>query len=292
VALQLAVQQALVADSGFQLQKALVSVQEWMLSTGRTAEAFSLESVSAGLRDIQSQLDATFNRPTKETLQLSLQRAELEKRRLLILQSGASSDDARVKAIDLELQGLDNLISLRKTELDIMRIHAQLADETVLADIDQVTQIRLLTSAVTIASQQVEHFGNIVAMQAFAMVGFTAQQKAYINAVARLKGEEEPYPGFAMGIKRVPYDMIAKVHKDERITSAQENMALINGRSGGSAAPSLTIAAGAVQVMVNGTPDRPQIQELREELMHALEEFAHENDMRGWAGSSGGGIPV
>jgi hypothetical protein len=61
--------------------------------------------------------------------------------------------------------------------------------------------------------------------------GFTAEQKRYINEVARQRGENLPFPGYRMGIGYVPRDGLAMLHRGEAVIPAKENR--VSTESGG-----------------------------------------------------------
>lgn len=185
-------------------QIGLAAIQRHLRESGQTIEQF-LYDVNAGvLQGAQGMLQQMLGGPTRESLQLQLQLAQLEKRRLLILQGGGSEkeQERRLKPLDAEIEALRNAIALRDKEIEIMRIRAQLDDQQLQTDRTLINSYVFLTAVIRNFSTALND--SIAPLQSIAGIGTTL-------------------PSFASGIDYVPQPMIAKLHTGERVLTAVEN---------------------------------------------------------------------
>lgn len=145
---------------------ALQQIAQNLQETGRTAEQFDLEErLRPALEKLASDFNALFNRPTRETAGITLRRDELERKRLLLLREGKTSDDPMVKALDAQIDALNQELALRQKDIDIMRDKNILADKTLLNDAAQAQQAALLTKAFGDMSGQVQTTSGVVYLQ-------------------------------------------------------------------------------------------------------------------------------
>lgn len=310
VALELADAQGVAADKGFrnvvelnklaalfpgltgeeiQFALGLAAIQENLRETNRTAEQFRLaEVVGPELDRLQSRLQEVLGQPTRETLGLQRQRAVLEKRRLLILQSGAADDDKRVKAIDREIDGLNNLIRLRETEVDIMRIDAALANQRTLTDQAQVTQTGLLTAATLTVSSEFTHLQGAAYLAATALerIGGVAPAPLSLrDALIALgglpdKGASLLPPKLATG-GIVTKSGIAEVDRGERF---------FNGNFGPRGESGITNYNETTQIYVTANT-KNDAEEIARVVAERLTRQQRLSDRRGHFVTTGGGFP-
>lgn len=194
-----------------QFRLGLKAIQDHLRETGETIEQFILDTSTSALEGFKSAFDAIFNKPTKESAQLQLQLDEL-KRKKLLNQSGDT------KSIDADIARVQRLIDIRENQLDIERDHAQIAEAQNFSDRDQLTQLNLLTTAIGITAGQVEQMGGVVYLQ-FTNLGNAANEAA---DALRSIGPGGVQGSFASGIDYVPRDMVARIHKGERIIPANQ----------------------------------------------------------------------
>jgi hypothetical protein len=160
---------------------ALKAIADNLRETNRTAAQFTLDSLSDALDSFRSELDRVLNRPTKETLQLQLRLLELQRRRAQRRAGGASDDE--LEGIDKEIEQLQNLLELRRIEIDIERTKIELGDATVLSDREQLDQARLLGIAIGTTSREVQKMGGVVFNETLAMILLTDRALIAADAI-------------------------------------------------------------------------------------------------------------
>lgn len=275
-----------LTGEAFQLQLALEAIAENMRETQRSAEQFRLdEEVVPAIGRIQAAFDALFNRPTKESAQLDVRRLELERRKALILSSGAAKDDPRVKAIDRELSGLNSLIQLRQTELDLIQAKNIVADRSLISDRDLVTQAGLLTAAKEAETEVAKTLTSIAGQQAFAMAALTkAAQDATValggipTIPARASGG--PTSGLTLVGEQGPE--LFNAGRGGFVFNASETQRLLGA---GTPAPNYTTQ---IYVTANTKNDAEEIARV---VAERLTRQQRQSDRRGAFVTTGGGFP-
>jgi len=147
------------------LRHALATLGEGFRDATESVAQFLQRLSDAAVRATQQAFDALFARPTREEAGTNLRIAQLRRERLLAEQSG---NEARVEAIDRELDALRRALDLRRAEQDIMRANADLADRTLLTDREQLTQAHLLIGVLAQQSELLRGLNLQLAFEAFA----------------------------------------------------------------------------------------------------------------------------
>lgn len=266
IALELAVAQNRVADEQFrqriglqalaqefpglngeQIKFALglQAIADHLAATGQTINEFILETSTAALEGFQAAFDAIFNKPTKEDAELQLQ-LDLAKRKKLL---APNASEAQQKAIDAEIQRIQNLINIRRNADDIKKDLATIADQTLLTDAAQEAAAAQYIAAIETTSAAVEAQTGIVYLQTLAAIGLKDQtldlttsfaqlndqvanaaatapasglslQDALIALAALPDGGKSLLPAAALGTGVLPFDMTIRAHRGERILPA------------------------------------------------------------------------
>lgn len=206
----------------------LKAIADNLIATKRTAEQFKLDEwLRPAFDNVRSMIDEIFSKPTKESLQMRLQRDKLERQKLLIERRGGDT-----KQIDAQIAALDREIRLREVSADILKTETELKDKSLQTDADVVNAAQFLGTALGSLSQDILNnegmYGALFdaglkaasalnAVGAAGGSGFTAAEKHWINGVAISKGEPEPFPGFDRGALSIQQTRLAVVHKDEAI---------------------------------------------------------------------------
>ncbi|MDP9192305.1 MAG: phage tail tape measure protein [Acidobacteriota bacterium] len=231
----------------------LEAIAEHLALTGKSIEQFVLETSTTLLEGFQSAFAAIFNKPTKEDSQLQLQLLEAQRRKLLL---GSGGSDSQKKALDAEIERIQNLIAIRRNADEITKTRAEIADNTALTDQAQAQAAELYIAAIETSSAEVEKNTGIVFLQTLANIGLKDQTLALTTAFANLNdsvtnaaatgsglsladalvalaalpdGGKSLLPAAALGIENVERDMTVRVHRGERIIPAFRNQ---TGESG------------------------------------------------------------
>ena len=233
--IDLATAQLEATDGSFQLRKGLVAIAEKAIELGGSLPK-AMEAIWRGVTDsLRNAFNGLFNRPTKEgavlDLEIAIQEEELAKRRA----AGASDDET--KQLEDSISSLRERKDVLDKHANVLKAQLELADQTLLTEQGRDFAASLYTIALGTASAQLDTASAITNLlgiaeanyisalnNAAAAVGgssdpFNAAEKHWINAIARGKGEDEPFPGFDMG-GRVTRTGLALVHKDEEIRPA------------------------------------------------------------------------
>ena len=261
----------------------LEAIAEHLKATGKSIEQFILETSTTLLEGFQSAFAAIFNKPTKEDSALQLQLLEAQRRKLLL---GGGGSESQKKAIDAEIERLQNLIAIRQNADEITKTRAEIADNTALTDQAQATAAELYIKAIDESSEAVADMTGIVFLQTLANIGLKDQTLSLTTAFARLNDEvtnaqpsgaglsladalvalaglpdqgQSLLPGAALGMDYVPRDMDIRVHRGERIVPAFRNQ----GEAG-----------QTVNVITYITADSQASQESMEKLARMVEEKA------------------
>lgn len=222
----------------------LEAIAEHLRRTGESIQKFILDTSTQVLEGFQSAFDQIFNKPTKEDSQLQLQLLEAERRRLL----SPNATESQKKAMDAEIDRIQNLIAIRRNADDITKTRAAIADNTALTDEAQANAAELYIAAIDKSSTEVEKNAGVMFLQTLATIGLKDQTLSLTTAFANLNDAvsnttppplsladalkalhalpdhgQSLLPSFATGTNFVPRDMIAKIHRGERITPAWQN---------------------------------------------------------------------
>lgn len=142
---------------------------------------------TASLQAAQQKFDELFNRPTKESAQIQLNLAELERQKLLLQQGGAT--DAELKDLNDRIDATKRLLDLRGKEEDIARLHATLADKTLLTDKDQLFAASLLIGLISQQSVIVDSLNTKLALEILASSGAAGALNDLADAARRVRSE-------------------------------------------------------------------------------------------------------
>lgn len=287
----LAVAFAGVEPEQVQFVLALEAIAEELRESGRTVAEFRLaEELRPELNALQQAIADVLGVSTRESAQLELQRAQLERRRLLILQGGTSEDDPRIEAIDSELRGLDNLIRLRQTEVEIMRLEATLADQALITDADQVQQAHLLTEAIRLTSAELKTMQDVVFLETWAMLNAGVAANELAEQLRIAADAVASVPSYDVG-GPIMRDGLIMAHAGEEVLTPSD-AALWRAGMGpdGGGGGNVTYEAH-VNVTVAGDATDATVAKMRREIREELDMWMREADFRGWTGPSGGGIP-
>lgn len=267
-----------------QFRIGLAAIAENLIETNRTIEQFRLaEELGPELDRLQSRLQEVLGQPTRETLGLQRNRAELEKRRLLILQGGATDDDPRIKAIDREIRGLDNLIRLREAEVEIMRIDAALADARTLTDQAQVTQTQLLTAATQTVSTEFQRLEGAAFLAAVALESVGGVELSLGDALRALAALPDH------GQSLIPQLDTGGVVKQTGLAIVDKGERFFNGNSGPRGESGITNNyTTQIYVTANTKNDAEEIARVVEERLIRQQ---RRSDRRGAFVTTGGGFP-
>lgn len=151
LALQLTLGPAGLSGSAASFINALVNLGQEFRRAEETMTEWHRRLAQASLQAMQTRFDQIFNRPSREQAQLSLALAEAQRRRALLIQSGAPEDF--LAAIDEEINRIQNAIDIRRAEEDILRARAQLADATLLSEQARFAQAQLLIGLIAEQSE-------------------------------------------------------------------------------------------------------------------------------------------
>lgn len=320
-----------LTSSQVEFRLGLAAIADNLRETNRTAEQFRLaEDVKPELDRLRSAISEALSAPTRETLQLQLQRDNLEQRRLLLLQGGASEKDPRIKDIDRQLAGLDNLIKLREIEVDQLRIKTQLQDKSIASDADQVRQVGLLSTALSSTSTTFDSLRDAVGLQELAQIGLKDRTLEATTALQQLPAAVETIlaaansasastappsapapsapisaPGVGVTAARIPsLDVgvtnfaggLAKIHKDEivRLPAGADVFTRAQSRRLLSpAGPPAQVHAPTFNLYITADNDisRRKMEEFAQVIEERLVRKQRQSDRRGAFVTTGGGFP-
>lgn len=238
-----------ITGEAFQLQLALKAIQDELVKSGRSITEF-LRDVSADAVDaLKSSFGGLFSQPTREGAELDLELARKEQERSILRANGASEDE--LVAVNETIDSLRRQRDVLNANSDVLQAMATVADQTLLteaernfaaalhiialeretASLDQLTaQAGLESLARSHLIDAINDQAHALGHQASAADPFTANEKRFINEVARGNNEPIPFPGFQRGTDYVPRDMLAYLHKGEAVVPAAQNHA---GSTGG-----------------------------------------------------------
>jgi hypothetical protein len=261
----------------------LEAIAENLRETNRTAEQFNLEEVlRPALERVESAFSGLFEKPSREQAQLQLRIDQLELKRSEAKAKGKS--DEQLKAIDQAIEAVRLQKDILDQRSDILKDEAVLADQTLLTEKERTFAAALYTIAIKDGSTAVDRATAITTLQTIAQENyirslnnasgalggsadpFTPEQKRWINGVARSRNEAEPFPGFATGIDFVPRDMIANIHRGERIIPASQNIRGESGTTGANIAYVTINAQGEIAEATARKLAREVTRTLKEEL--------------------------
>lgn len=198
VALQVLLgQQGLTGKAGI-FRNALSVLGEGFRGASESVTQFFQRLATASYNFAQSRFDALFNRPTRETAEIQLRIAELQRARLLRMQSSATEEE--LKVFDDQIAALQRNIDLKETENKILQLNATLADKTILTDQQQVSQAFLLIGVISQESALVKELNDRLAYEIFAQVGATAALNDFAAALREAHSVIQSQPGSAGGI--------------------------------------------------------------------------------------------
>lgn len=216
----------------------LEAIAEHLLITGQSIEQFILDTSTTLLEGFQSAFAAIFNKPTKEDSALQLQLLEAQRRKLLL---GGGGSESQKKAIDGEIERLQNLIAIRQNADEITKTRAEIADNTAITDAEQAAAAELYIIAIGDASDSVALNAGIVNLQSIAMASLRDQTLGLtttfgslnaaasnqlsladaLKALAALPDHGQSLlPAAALGTGPLPYDMTIRAHRGEQIVPA------------------------------------------------------------------------
>lgn len=240
------------ADAAYQLKSAFVELAEDAVRSGRTMNQELANLFGQLLSKWERQFNDIINRPTRESSALQLQIDQLKLQRDLLIRGGATTTHAEgetASAADRQLEALNEQIAalemeqrIRQDQLAILKDQNELLLARNFTDRDLIAQIGLTVLAEEQAMQGLQQFGLIAVQESFNVrslgdaAAWTAEQ---LRVIGYLQGPA--VASYAAGITYIPRDMLAMVHQGERIVPADENMALLSGRTGGSAAPAAVV---------------------------------------------------
>lgn len=264
-----------VTGEAFQFQMALVAIGDELKESGRSVTEFLRDIAADAVDALDDAFGSLRSLPTREAADVDLELAQKQQERFRKKREGASEDELR--AIEETIDGLRERRAELDSNVDVLEAQRVVANQTLLTEEERDFAMALniiATERQTRAYDELSHSAaleqiarqNLVdamsiaatAYQANAGVDpFNAQEKAYINAVARQRGEPEPYPGFARGTNYVPRDMAAYLHKGEAVVPAAVNRQL----TAGNPAPSFA-NYGTVNVNVRANSPDQMMREL------------------------------
>lgn len=273
------------ADGAYQLKEMFVALAEDAVRSGRTMKEELADLWTQLLSKWESQFNELINKPTREGSELQLRVDQLKLQRDLLARGGGDT-----KALDAQITALEQEQRIRQDQLAILKDQNQLMLAANFTDRDLVNQLALTVLAEHVAMTKVEEFGT-AAYNEVAHIKSLGEAADFAADQLRVIGyltapPPAPVASYAVGITYVPRDMLALVHRGERITPAEENLALTSGRSGGSASPSVQYQIQIENhITADGDINDAQIRKLariiRQEQESAL----------GWARSGGSQPP-
>lgn len=199
IALQVLLGEQGLTGKAFTFRNAMSTLGEGFRQAGESVTRFLDRLSNAALKASQTAFDQLFNRPTRETAGLQLQLAELNRTRLLRLQSGATEDE--LKTLDDQISTIQRSIDIKDQENKILQLNATLADKTLLTNEQQVAQAFLLIGVISQQSALVDDLNDRLAFEVLAQIGATDALNAFADALREAQtviGQNHP-SGFVGG---------------------------------------------------------------------------------------------
>lgn len=177
-------------DGMYQLQSGLVAIAELFAKVG--VAAGNLQIATTELQNFQNALNGLLQKPTKESAALKLKLDELERQRLLLIRDGAvatgKNEDPRVRALDAQIQSIQDEIAIRQKDLDIIKDHADIAAAANFTDKDLATQAGLLVIAIGNTAQNVQQWAGAALFEALAMTNLAIAANNTADALNGIGG--------------------------------------------------------------------------------------------------------
>jgi hypothetical protein len=179
--------------------------------------AMALDMAKEALSDIRSDLDSLFGRPTREQAKLNLDIANLELRRAQMAAGGATGEQLR--GIDAQIDALQRVNDVRRAEEAVIRARLDVADRSLLTDIEQMTKAQELIVKMGELSTAASPVIRLYNDQAVAMSDLLVVLRDWKD---QLTMPPAGAASFQAGTSFVPSTGIYQLHRGEAVLTAAE----------------------------------------------------------------------
>ena len=177
---------------------ALISLKAAFKTSEETVIAYLHRLAAATLDFARQRLGQVLGAPTRETLAMEFRLAQLQRQRSLMLRGGATEEELAdvLEPLDRQIEAIERELDLRKTEIEIMRIRGQLADEAILTDREMIQQATMLIGLISDESGLIRDLNLQLDYERLALIGATTQLGLFSDALLTARGLL-PAPGSA-----------------------------------------------------------------------------------------------
>jgi len=181
------------AVGGTWLESSIDAFAQGMIALGegfRKAEESTMRWLhrlaAATLEATRARFDELFNRPTSEEAGTNLQLAQLRLQRQRLLAGGRTEEEmaALLGPLDLQIAAIEAELALRGAYTDVLKAQAQVADQTLLTDREQLEQAHLLIGVIAEQSALVETLNWYIEAEQVAIMGVVGELGSFANALS------------------------------------------------------------------------------------------------------------